>query len=118
MTNLTPAQIVAAEYEGYLPSDSLDPAWVAGWHAAINHAVMTLTRASLANRPPAAGARRLTQQEAAEYLGVTDRTIRNYIARGFLSAQRVRGSRLIRIDVADLDALLKPVPSAKSDGGA
>ena len=39
---MTPEQIVAIEYEGYLRSDNLDPAWVAGWHAAINHAVHAL----------------------------------------------------------------------------
>lgn len=54
----------------------------------------------------------LSQKEAAEYLGVTDRTIRSYIARGTLPATRVRGSRLIRILQSDLDALLRPIPSA------
>ncbi|WP_137292021.1 helix-turn-helix domain-containing protein [Nocardioides dongxiaopingii] len=48
----------------------------------------------------------LSQAEAAEYLGVTDRTVRNYVARGSLPAHRVRGSRLVRIDRADLDALV------------
>lgn len=62
---------------------------------------------SIANR------RWLSQQEAAEYLGVTDRTIRNYVARGVLEARRVRGSRLVRIDQAHLDDLLRPIPSAK-----
>jgi hypothetical protein len=37
-------QVVAMEYEGYLRSDGLDPAWVAGWHAAINHAVHALRK--------------------------------------------------------------------------
>lgn len=55
----------------------------------------------------------LDQAEAADYIGVTDRTIRSYIARGVLPARRIRGSRLIRIDVADLDKLLAPIPSAK-----
>jgi len=55
----------------------------------------------------------LSQVEAAEYIGVSDRTIRNYIARGVLPARRIRGSRSIRIELADLDALLKPIPSAK-----
>lgn len=55
-----------------------------------------------------------SQQEAAEYLGVTDRTIRAYIARGDLPAHRVRGSRLIRIDEADLDALLRPIPTGQA----
>lgn len=55
----------------------------------------------------------LSQVQAAEYIGVTDRTIRNYIARGILPAARVRGSRAIRINRADLDALMTPIPSAK-----
>lgn len=55
----------------------------------------------------------LSQAQAAEYLGVTDRTIRSYVARGTLKANRVRGSRLIRIDRAELDALMRPIPSAK-----
>ncbi|WGY04319.1 helix-turn-helix domain-containing protein [Nocardioides sp. QY071] len=55
----------------------------------------------------------LSQSEAAEYLGVTTRTIRNYIASGDLPARRVSGSRLIRIAADDLDELLKPIPSAK-----
>ena len=44
--DLTPAQVVAMEYEGYLHSPRLDPAWIAGWHAAINHAVRTLAKHS------------------------------------------------------------------------
>lgn len=58
--------------------------------------------------------RLLSQAQAAEYLGVTDRTIRNYVARGDLRAYRVRGSRLVRIDLAELDTLLRPIPSAKA----
>ena len=54
----------------------------------------------------------LSQSEAAEYLGVTDRTIRNFIARGDLKAVRVRGSRLIRIDVRDLEEMLRPILTA------
>lgn len=58
----------------------------------------------------------LSQLEAADYLGVTDRTIRNYVARGLLPGHRLRGSRLIRIHRDDLDKLLRPIPSA--GGGA
>jgi excisionase family DNA binding protein len=54
----------------------------------------------------------LTQLEVAEYLGVTDRTVRNYIARGDLPAHRVRGSRLLRIDLHDVEALLTRIPTA------
>jgi excisionase family DNA binding protein len=53
----------------------------------------------------------LSQHEAAEYLGVADRTIRSYISRGILPARRVQGSRLVRINRADPDALLQPIPT-------
>jgi excisionase family DNA binding protein len=53
----------------------------------------------------------LSQQAAADYLGVTERTIRNYVSRGQLRAYRV-GGRLVRVDQADLDALLRPIPTA------
>ncbi|GAA0978268.1 hypothetical protein ENKNEFLB_02818 [Nocardioides aquaticus] len=56
----------------------------------------------------------LSQQEAADYLGVTDRTVRNYISRGTLDGHRVRGSRLVRIDRADLDALMRRIPAGGS----
>lgn len=56
----------------------------------------------------------VTQQAAADYLGVTDRTIRNYIARGTLTGYRL-GKRSIRVDVRELDSLLRPIPAA---GGA
>lgn len=58
----------------------------------------------------------LSQVEAAHYLGVSDRTVRNYIARGDLPGHRVRGSRLVRIRRADLDALMRPIPTV--GGGA
>lgn len=65
---------------------------------------------ALASRP----ARRwLTQVEAADYLGVTDRTIRNLIRRGQLTGYRL-GGRSVRIDQHDLEALLRPIPSAKA----
>ncbi len=56
----------------------------------------------------------LSQQEAADYLGVTDRTVRNYISRGDLPASRVRGSRLVRIRKSDLDSLMRPIPTASA----
>lgn len=56
-------------------------------------------------------ARRLiSQQAAAEYLGVTERTIRNYVSRGQLRAYRV-GGRLVRVDLNELDAMLRPIPT-------
>lgn len=41
---LTPAQVAAMEYEGFLDSDTLDPAWIAGWHAAVNHVTHRLAQ--------------------------------------------------------------------------
>lgn len=58
----------------------------------------------------------LSQADAGDYLGVSERTIRNYIAAGILPGHRIKGSRLVRIRLSDCDALLKPIPSAASDG--
>ena len=64
-------------------------------------------------RPPnVAGRRWLSQSEAAEQLGVTTRTIRNYISRGVLPAHRPRGSRVVRIDANDLDTIMVRIPAA------
>lgn len=53
--------------------------------------------------------------QVAEVLGCDERTVRNYIARGDLAASRIKGSRLIRINSADVAALLEPIPTV---GGA
>lgn len=45
--------------------------------------------------------------EAAEYLQVTDRTIRQMIADGRLTGYR-SGARLVRIDLNELDAAMQP----------
>ena len=67
-------------------------------------------------KAPIAPVRRrwLTQAEAAEYFGVTDRTIRNYIARGQLTGYRLAG-RSVRVDASELDKLLRPIPTAGGD---
>lgn len=49
--------------------------------------------------------------DAADRLSCGTRTIRGWIAEGRLTAYRV-GPRLIRIDVAELDRLLRPIPNA------
>lgn len=51
--------------------------------------------------------------EAADHLDVSTRTIRRYIADGRLRGYRV-GARLIKVDVGDLDALIRPIPSART----
>jgi excisionase family DNA binding protein len=45
--------------------------------------------------------------EAAEYLGVTGRTIRQMIADGRLTGYR-SGTRLVRVDLDELDAAMEP----------
>jgi excisionase family DNA binding protein len=49
--------------------------------------------------------------EAAEYLGVTDRTIRQMIADGRLTGYR-NGNRLVRVDLNEVDAAMKPFGGA------
>lgn len=49
--------------------------------------------------------------EAAEYLGVTDRTVRQMIADGRLTGYR-SGNRLVRVDLNEIDAAMKPFGGA------
>lgn len=65
----------------------------------------------------AARTRYVTLSDAAECLSVTERTVRNYIARGELTGYRI-GARAIRIDQRELDGLLKPIPTVGTAGGA
>jgi excisionase family DNA binding protein len=46
---------------------------------------------------------------AARLTNTSPRYIRRRIADGTLRAYRIAGSRLIRLDVADVDALMQPV---------
>lgn len=55
----------------------------------------------------------MSPREAAIYASVSTDTIRRRIADGSLPASRVGKGRLIRIARADLDAMLRPIPSAK-----
>jgi excisionase family DNA binding protein len=50
-------------------------------------------------------------QDTAEYLGVTDRTVRQMIADGRLTGYR-SGGRLIRLDLNEVDAAMKPFGGA------
>lgn len=56
----------------------------------------------------------ITQAEAADRLGVTDRTIRRWVAEGRIRAYRV-GPRLVRVDSGDVDAMLAPIPTFGGD---
>ena len=55
----------------------------------------------------------VSMTEAARRLGVTTRTIHNYISRGDLPAYRL-GTKILRFRPEDLDALLKPVGGGES----
>jgi len=58
----------------------------------------------------------ITIAEAAEMVRVHPRTIRRRIAEGSLTAYRV-GPHLIRLDVDELDAMLRPIPTAGAGAG-
>ena len=62
-------------------------------------------------QPDQSPRRWLSQQQAADYLGVTDRTIRNLISRGVVRGYRL-GTRSVRIDARELDAALRPIPTS------
>ena len=57
-----------------------------------------------ANRPPEL----IGLTEAAERCGVDYRTIRRWVSAGYLDAVRI-GPRVLRIDVAQLDSITRPV---------
>jgi excisionase family DNA binding protein len=52
-----------------------------------------------------------TLKQAAEYLGVTDRTVRQMIADGRLTGYR-SGNRLVRVDLNEVDAAMQPFGGA------
>ncbi len=62
-------------------------------------------------------ARLLTIADTAERLHVSTKTVRRRIADGRLTAYRV-GPHLIRLDPAEVDGLLRPIPSAGGSGDA
>jgi excisionase family DNA binding protein len=68
--------------------------------------------------PRTATRRRLQSiTSAADYLNVSTRTVRRLIAAGKITGYRV-GNRIIRIDPAELDAMLREIPTAGGDDAA
>lgn len=51
--------------------------------------------------------------QAADVMGVCDKTVRRHIAAGRLRAYRC-GKRLIRVRVEDIEYLMREIPSARS----
>lgn len=61
-------------------------------------------------RPPINARRLASLADAAEYAAVHPRTLRRRIASGELTGYRL-GGRVIRVDLDELDALLRPIPT-------
>lgn len=49
--------------------------------------------------------RPMNLREVADYLGVTERTVRNYVSRGLIPASRI-GPKLLRISPDDVAAFM------------
>jgi len=68
--------------------------------------------------PRTATLRRLESiPKAAEYVGVSSKTIRRRIADGSLTGYRF-GPRVLRVDLDELEAQLRPIPTAGGDRAA
>jgi excisionase family DNA binding protein len=61
------------------------------------------TSPNRATRRAADPRKNLTSQEAADYLNISLRTLRNWLSQGLIDGHRV-GPRLLRFDADDLDA--------------
>ena len=64
--------------------------------------------------PPALARKYATIEAEAERLAVNPRTIRRLIARGQLTGYRL-GDRLLRVDPAEVDSLMRPIPTVGGD---
>lgn len=53
----------------------------------------------------------ISQAEAAEYLGMSVKTVRRYISEGRLTGYRL-GNQQLRVDRDEVEALFKPIPTA------
>ena len=72
------------------------------------------TQVARPTAPGSPGQRQMwTISQAADYLNLTERSVRRYIADGALAAFRI-GQKQIRVDRTDVEALLAPIPA----GGA
>ncbi|MCG7593729.1 AlpA family transcriptional regulator [Mycobacterium sp. PSTR-4-N] len=56
---------------------------------------------------PATGRRYASLKDAAEYVGVTTRTIRTWISEGLITGYRIN-QRLVRVDLNELDQAMEP----------
>lgn len=63
------------------------------------------------NAPSKRGRRLESVPAAADYLGVSPKTIRQRIADGTLTGYRF-GPRVLRVDLNEVEASLRPIPTA------
>jgi excisionase family DNA binding protein len=49
--------------------------------------------------------------DGADYLGITKKTLRRWIAEGRITGYRV-GGKTVRVDLHEVDALARPIPTA------
>jgi excisionase family DNA binding protein len=54
-------------------------------------------------------------QDTAAYLGTSTKTVRRYLAAGMITGYRM-GTRLIRVDLDEVDAMLRQIPTARPSG--
>lgn len=64
---------------------------------------------------PSTDRRYVTIQYAGAYLGVTSGGVRKFISEGRLTGYRL-GKRAIRVDLREVEELLRPIPAAKVRG--
>lgn len=57
----------------------------------------------------------VTQQEAAQFLGVTDRTIRNLISRGVFTGYKIPGVRAVRVDLHEIADKMRTIPAVRAE---
>jgi len=69
----------------------------------------------MAKNAKTATRRLVSINQAAEYADICTKTVRRRISDGSLTGFRM-GSRIIRVDLNELDELLRPIPTAS--GGA
>ena len=67
----------------------------------------------MTSTPASIGRRYASLSDAAEYIGVNEKTVRRRIADGTLTGYRL-GDRLLRVDLNELDQALRPIPTAKA----
>jgi excisionase family DNA binding protein len=54
----------------------------------------------------------VTQQQAAQAVGVHARTIRNWISEGLITGYRLPGGRAIRVDLEEINNQMRVIPAA------